>query len=267
MHRKLVMLFLPVLFVVAACSKPQQKATVLPPVQPGAIKGEPDYGPWSRLLAKHYDPNRGMNYSALKQDDSKTLNEMREKMASVDVASLNHDEQFAFWLNYYNMSVVGKVVDHYPIGSIKDLSTDLVKRLNVFDQKDVRFGNGTMSLNDIENSKIREVFKDPRVHFAINCAAKSCPTIRPEPFDGKHVKQQLDDQVKTFLNGPKGARVEGGKLHVTKVLDWFKSDFDQAGGRAVFLKKYLSPEKVAVVSDDSSLVFDDYSWDLNDWKS
>lgn len=253
--------------VITACAKHEEPTTVLPAVKAGAIKGEPDYSAWTGLLKKYYDPAKGMNYGGLKAADSKKLNDLREKLASVDVDSLDKKEQEAFWINYYNMNVVGKIVEHYPVGSIKDLSTDLVKKLNVFDQKDVRFGKDVISLNDIENSRIREAFHDPRIHFAINCAAKSCPSIRPEAYTGGELDRQLDDQVKTFLNAGNGAHVKDGKVYVTKVMDFFKDDFDKwGGGRVAFLKKYLSPDKAAALTDDASLGFDNYDWDLNDWK-
>ena len=99
---------------------------------------------------------------------------------------------------------------------------------------------GAMSLNDVENDKIREGFKDPRIHFAINCAAKSCPPIRTEPYEGAKINDQLDDQVRKFLDGPHGARIEKNGVqvvvHVTKIMDWFSADFQKWGnGQINFL--------------------------------
>jgi uncharacterized protein DUF547 len=231
---------------------------------------DPDYRLWQELLSKHYDPDRGMNYKGLKADKA-ALDRLRQQMAAVDVATLSRPEQLAYWINLYNISTVNVVAESYPVDSIRDISTDPIVRLNVFKKPHVKFKGGTMSLNDVENDKIRSGFKDPRIHFAINCAAESCPPIRPEPFVGARIDQQLDDQARKFLNGPHGVRLEqdGSELvlHVTKIMDWFKDDFEQWGGGSVpFLKKHLSPDKVKRIAAAKKveLEFDDYSWKLND---
>ena len=181
---------------------------------------EPDYRLWQELLSKHYDPAKGMNYKGLKADKA-ALDRLRQQMAAVDVASLSRPEQLAYWINLYNISTVNVVAEKYPVESIRDISTDPIVRLNVFKKPSVKVKGGTMSLNDVENDKIRAGFKDPRIHFAINCAAESCPPIRSEPFVGARIDQQLDDQARKFLNGPKGVRLEQDVLHVTKIMDWF----------------------------------------------
>jgi hypothetical protein len=237
-----------------------------------ASAAPPDMHLWGDLLAKYYDPDQGMNYKALKADDKKTLDELRRQMAQVEVAALSRNDQLAYWINLYNISVVDVVVEHYPVASIKDISTDPILRLNVFKKDSVLTKKGAMSLNDVENDKLRDGFKDPRIHFAINCAARSCPPIRPEPFSGEDVSNQLDDQVRKFLNGPHGVRLEKSNgvlmVHTTKIMDWFKADFEKwGGGRAAFIIRNVDSDKRAELEKAASQVdfaFDDYDWKLND---
>lgn len=237
-----------------------------------AAAAPPDYTPWQTLLTKHYDPARGMRYRALRDQDKPALDRLRLQMAQVDPAGLAPKDRLAYWINLYNVSVVATVVDNYPIDSIRDLSTDPFIRLNVFKKDTIAVKGGKISLDTIENVKIREGFKDPRIHFAINCAAKSCPPIRPEPFVGARLDQQLDDQVRKFLADPHHLRMEkserGVVLHVTKILDWFADDFEKwGGGRIAFLRKYLAPERQVFVDPTKGKVvleFSEYSWDLND---
>ena len=232
----------------------------------------PDYKAWGDLLAKYYDPAKGMNYKALKAQDKKTLDDLRRQMATVDVQTLSRPDQFAYWINLYNISVVGVVVDNYPVASIRDLSTDPIIRINIFKKDLVDTKRGKVSLNDIENDKIREGFKDPRIHFAINCAAKSCPPIRPEPYVGSRISEQLDDQARKFLNGPNGVRLEkkgvSVVIHVTKVMDWFGDDFNKWGGGQVnFIIRYVTEDKakpIRAAGTHVDLDFDDYNWMLND---
>jgi hypothetical protein len=237
-----------------------------------ALAAPPDYRAWRDLLAKYYDPAKGMNYKALKANDKKTLDELRRQMAQVDVTTLSREDQLAYWINLYNISTVNVVVERYPVESIRDISTDPIIRLNVFKKDNVLTKKGAMSLNDVENEKIRESFKDPRIHFAINCAAKSCPPIRPEPYTGAEVSNQLDDQVRKFLAGPNGVHLKksGAELvlHVTKIMDWFKDDFETwGGGRVPFLIRYVTSDKrkqIEAAGNQVDLEFDDYDWKLND---
>lgn len=235
---------------------------------------EPDYSVWGSLLSRYYDPAKGMDYKALKAREQGTLNGLRQRMAQVNVGSLTRPEQLAYWINLYNISVVAIVTGKYPVASIRDISTDPVIRLNVFKKDYVPFGGGSMSLNDIENEKIRDGFKDPRIHFAINCAAVSCPPIRPEPFTGAQLGAQLDDQTRRFLNGPNGARfkMKGDSLtiHTTKIMDWFGEDFDKwGGGRVAFIRKFVTADKQKTIDQaggKARLDYDGYDWALNDWK-
>ncbi|HEX7184113.1 MAG TPA: DUF547 domain-containing protein [Thermoanaerobaculia bacterium] len=254
-------LVLAVLAVAAAIAVPR-------PVQ----AADPDYSVWQTLLSKYYNPAKGMNYKALKANDAATLRQLQQRMAQVDVGSLSKKEQLAYWINLYNITTVAVVVEGYPVDSIRDLSTDPIVRLNVFKKDSVKTRQGKMSLNDVENDKIRAGFQDPRIHFAINCAAVSCPPIRPEPFVGARVDEQLDDQARKFLNGPHGVRLEKDGsdlvLHVTKILDWFADDFEKwGGGRIAFLRKYMPPDKqkrIDAARGKVELEFDDYDWKLND---
>jgi len=237
-----------------------------------AATAAPDYSAWNDLLSRDYDPAKGMNYKALKARDAQALSGLRQRMAEVDPSALPRPDQLAYWINLYNISVVSTVVEHYPVESIRDISTDPIVRLNVFKKPTVKVKGGTISLNDIENTKIREGFKNPRIHFAINCAAESCPPIRTEAYVGSRIDEQLDDQARRFLNGPHGVRLEkdGDTLvvHTTKVMDWFGEDFDKwGGGRLAFLKRYVSADKKAQLDragENVKLVYDSYSWKLND---
>src|SRR5262249_19222088 len=150
------------------------------------------------------------------------LESLRQALAQVDPKTLAKKDQLAYWINVYNVNTVATVVERYPVESIRDISTDPIVRLNVFKKDRVPTQGGTLSLNDVENDRIRPAFHAPRIPFAINCAAQSCPPIRPEPYVGARLDEQLDDQVRKFLAGPRGVRLEkdGDRLvvHATKIL-------------------------------------------------
>lgn len=272
MNRKTRLFSIPL----AACALLAAALSTVPAsAQAPAKEGPVDYTLWNQLLAKYYDPAKGMNYKALKANDTATLQTLRRQMATVDVAKLARPDQFAYWINLYNISVVGTVVGGYPVKSIRDLSTDPIIRLNVFKKETIDLKGGKISLDAIENQKIREGWKDARIHFAINCAAHSCPPIRTEAYVGARVSEQLDDQARKFLSGPYGAKIKAdGKdltINVTKIMDWFSADFEKwGGGRVTFLRKFVSSaqqkqiDAALAAKADIDLEFADYDWKLND---
>ena len=234
---------------------------------------EPDLGQWNRILRAYYNPAYGFDYKALKAKDAAALQAVRQQLGRVNVGALTPKQQLAHWINVYNVNTVATIVEGYPTKSIRDLSTDPIIRLNVFKKERVPVGNQLLSLNDVENDRIRDGFKDPRIHFAINCAAKSCPSIRTEAFTGEKLDAQLDEQARHFLNGPNGARFQrdGDTLTITttKIMDWFSDDFEKwGGGKAAFIRRYVPADKQRMIDQAKEIdfEFDDYDWDLNDWR-
>lgn len=234
-----------------------------------AHAAEPDYSMWTRILRTYYDPAKGMDYAALKARDAATLQKLRQELGRVNVATLTPKERLAYWLNVYNINTTATIVEAYPVKSIRDLSTDPIVRLNVFKKERVPFGAQLLSLDEVENAKLREAFHDPRIHFAINCAARSCPPMRTEAFTGANVDTQLDEQARRFFTtglrfGRKGDTLI---IHVTKIADWFADDFEKwGGGRTAFIRRYAPPssQKLIDAAKEIEYDFDDYDWSLND---
>ena len=229
-----------------------------------------DYSQWNRLLSTYYNPAHGLDYKALKARDAAALQSLKAQLSRVNVASLDRKSQLAYWINVYNVNTVATIVENYPVASIRDISTDPFIRLNVFKKERIPFGNAKLSLDQVENEKIREGFHDPRIHFAINCAAKSCPPIRPEAYVGAKLDAQLDDQARKFLSSARFERVGGTlTIHITKIMDWFSDDFEKwGGGKRAFLRKYVAADKQRLIDQakDIDFEYDDYDWALNDWK-
>jgi len=249
-------------------------AVLLLAALPLLAQTEPDYSAWNAILRKYYDPARGMDYAGLKARDAVTLQNLRQQLGRVNVAALNPKQQLAYWINVYNVNTAATIVEAYPVDSIRDLSTDPIIRLNVFKKERVPFGGAKLSLDQVENERIRVGFHDPRIHFAINCAARSCPPVRTEAYVGGRLDAQLDDQVRRFMSGPLGVRFEttgdGVTVHATKIMDWFSKDFEQwAGGKAAFLRRYVPPAAQRLIDRSGGNLdfeYDAYAWALNDRK-
>ena len=239
---------------------------------------EPDYTAWTRILQIHYNQIEGMDYEGLANKDWGAMKQVAQSLALVDTSRLNRDDQLAYYINLYNVTVVNLLMENRQVNSIRDLSTDPIIRINIFKKDLVQMRDQKISLKRLEDEFIRGRFKDPRAHFAINCGARSCPPIRLEAYTGVRLQAQLDDQTNAFFTHPKlGARFEktGNTLvvHLTKIMDtgsWFGEDFERwGGGRLPFLRKHLPPAQLKVLDEYNSKVrlqFDTYDWSLNRWK-
>lgn len=235
------------------------------------VAAEPDYTDWTEILGTYYNPAKGMDYELLRKDDYGKLTGLAQTLGDADSSTLTRNEQLAYWMNLYNISTVKLIVDNYPLDSILDMSTGIINKYNIFDKEVVPLGGRLVSLNYIEHEMIRKGFEDPRIHFAINCAARSCPPMRQEAFTGASVDKQLDDQTTRFINANThiDRRGEKATVTVTKIMDWFDDDFeDWGGGHEVFIRKYLRGDAGRRLSGvgSVSIKYADYDWSLNDWK-
>jgi len=219
-----------------------------------------DHGIFSDLLSK-YNRKGVVDYAGFKKEE-KRLDAYLEALAKIDPEPLSQNDQFAFYVNAYNAWTIKLILSGYPgVKSIKDLGS-LFK--SPWKQKIVKIGSQTITLDHIEHDILRPVFKDARVHFAVNCASKGCPPLYPEPFDGDRLDEQLDDATRRFVNDGSFNRLEGDTLYVSRIFKWFGEDFDD--DIVGFFSRYAAPEmKNDMASRQSELKirYLDYDWSLN----
>lgn len=219
-----------------------------------------DHSIYAELLMK-YVKNVRVDYAGFKSDEPK-LDDYLKILEAVDSKSLSEDEQFAFYANAYNAWTIKLILSGYPeVKSIKDFG-------NIFKspwkKEIVRIEGEVITLDNVEHDILRPRFKDPRVHFAINCAAISCPPLRPEPFQGDILNTQLDDATRSFLNDPTSYKFDGNNFYVSRIFKWFAEDFnhDVLG----FYLKYADGElkqKLSANRKKIQVKYLDYDWALN----
>jgi Protein of unknown function, DUF547 len=214
----------------------------------------------SELLTK-YNQAGQVDYAGLKAEETR-LDAYLEGLANVDADSLPHDERFAFYTNAYNAWTIKLILSGYPgVASIKDLGS-LFK--SPWKKKIVKLKGGLTTLDHIEHDILRPEFKDPRIHFAVNCASKGCPPLYREPFVGSQLDKQLDEVTRQFINNPEYNRLEGNKLYVSSIFKWFREDFNNA--IIDFFEAYASDDlKREIQQRKASLKIKylDYDWSLN----
>jgi hypothetical protein len=229
---------------------------------------------WDQVLKNYQNSNGLINYKKLKSDLNTDVNNnfnayLKEiqSVSQKDFDQFSKQEQMAFLINSYNALTVKLILDHYPVKSIKKIGGWLTKPWSVefFSLLDGKI----KSLDPIEHKMLRPLYKDFRIHSAVNCASISCPPLRNEAYLALKLDKQLDDQMRLWLKDKNRNQINSkSKLwKVSKIFDWYKDDFNQWGGgvnNAInkYLKPSLGPEKLKQIQ----IEFLDYNWDLNEVK-
>jgi hypothetical protein len=239
----------------------------------GAAQLTPDHAPWARLLEAYLErgesgaPNR-FDYGALKanSEDRAALRAYIASLEAMDPGLLPRGEAFAFWVNLYNALTVEVVIDHYPVASIRDIAISPgLFSTGPWGKKLVTVAGRELSLDDIEHGILRPDFGDSRVHYAVNCASVGCPDLAARPYTGDELDAMLDSAARAYVNSPRGARVEGGKLTASGIFKWYMKDFGGTEeGVLAELRKYAGPDLAAALENVSGVASYDYDWSLND---
>jgi hypothetical protein len=219
-----------------------------------------DHSIYASLLQQYVSQGR-VDYRGFKANEAK-LNQYLKLLEKTDSSELAGNEQFAFYINAYNAWTIKLIISEYPgVKSIKDLG-------NIFKspwkKKICRIDGDLLTLDQIEHDILRPRFKDPRVHFAINCAAFSCPPLISEPYIGSTLDQQLDDSAKNFINNPQRNYLKNDTLYVSKIFKWFLEDFN--GDIIGFFIKYADKEFKAELKAQKNQIkinYLHYDWSLN----
>lgn len=229
-----------------------------------------DHSAFDRVLTAYVDEEGLVDYKRLKEDDA--LRPYLQALANTDPSDLDESERLAFWINAYNALTIKLIVDKYPTESILDLKPapgPFIPNINSPFQLDVsEVGGAVRTLDEIEHGIIRERFEEPRIHFALVCAAMSCPPLRREAYTGTALDRQLDDQADIFLHNENTNRVPAGErtIELSPIFKWFREDF---GGSKESTQRFVAPYFEGAIRDKLAeaayeVNYTDYDWSLND---
>lgn len=246
------------------------------PAQAGAF----DHGPWNDLLQRHVLVLRSgqatqVDYAGMAEDRVR-LTHYLDATSAVSRAQFDRwsaSDQLAFLINAYNAWTVNLVLQGYPaIGSIRDLGSLLQ---SPWKKRFIPLLGSTRSLDDIEHSLIRGSgrYREPRAHFALNCASIGCPALRPEAYVGAQLDTQLESATRRFLSDRSRNRFAGDRLDVSSIFRWYREDFETGWRGANSLAEFLSlygdalgldaPQRQKLALDGFAIEFLDYDWRLN----
>ena len=206
-------------------------------------------------LQAHVNGSGLVDYQALAVDRS-AIDSFTAALEQTDLSSLEADDRLATLINAYNAFALQTVLEHYPIEHVLN---DLEQP---FDAKRWMIGGEAYSLNEIENDLIRAKFDEPRIHWAVNCAAVSCPPLRAEAYRGDRLETQLAEQEERTLDDEKYVKLDGSTLRLTRLFEWYEADFVKAAGSATAYVAGVVPAVAEAKPGD--VEFMEYDWTLND---
>lgn len=234
-----------------------------------AIKRNTDSKPvtheqWDALLKKHVGNDGFVDYKGFIRD-SAALNQYLKVLETAHPSDKGwtRNEQMAYWINAYNAYTVQLIVRNYPVESIKDIKRGLAFVNSVWDIKFIHIQGFTYDLNNIEHNILRPVFKDARVHAAVNCASYSCPKLRKEAYTADKLEAQLDAGMREFINDPLRNRITADKAEVSEIFKWFNGDFERDAGS---VRAYLNRYAAVKMGEKTPIGHIDYDWKLNEAK-
>jgi len=220
-----------------------------------------DHSVFDRLLHRYVDDAGFVDYAGLAKE-SDQLDAYLAPLAKAGMGDYGRDERLALLLNAYNAFTLRLILDHLPISSIRDIPG--AERWDA-----VRFdlGGTTYSLNQLEHEQIRPNFREPRVHFALVCAAVGCPPLRSEAYAADRLEAQLQSQAAYVHSHPRWLQYEPGSdvVHLTALYDWYGGDFKQVEGPVLACAARYAPAlaKDLAAGRTPRIAFLDYDWALN----
>lgn len=228
-----------------------------------------DHEPLARFLERYRmvatDGIARVRYGAVTDQDRADLRAYLDGLAGVPVSQLSRDEQRACWINLYNGLTLDLVLAHYPVASIRDIGGGLFT-VGPWRETLVVVEGRELSLDDIEHGILRPIWRDRRLHYALNCASLGCPDLAATPWSAEAGDAMLEAAARGYVNHPRGARfVAGEGLTISSIYRWYREDFggDEAGVLDHLCRYAEQPLSEALEQTDA-IADDSYDWRLND---
>jgi len=225
-----------------------------------------DHGAWDQFLNRYrvvgHDDVARLPYGSVLTEDRTLLSSYLNRLAETPISTLSQPEQFSYWVNLYNALTVNVIMDHYPVSTIRDI--DISPGL---------FSNGpwgaslinvegeALSLDDIEHRILRPIWRDPRIHYVVNCAAVGCPNLPTQALRATSNERILTAAAIAYINDPRGLEVRSDGLTVSRIFDWFSEDF---GDLRAHLAQYAQRERADTLAAGVPINNYQYDWSLND---
>ncbi|KAA1247020.1 DUF547 domain-containing protein [Aquimarina sp. RZ0] len=210
-----------------------------------------DHMVWDQLLLVNVSDEGNVDYKGFIRD--KFLFDKYFKSLSTNYPSDNSEstEKLAYWVNLYNAIVMKMIIDKYPVGSINDIK-------NPWKQKIIKINNTAYSLDDIEHTVLRKM-NEPRIHFLLNCAAKSSPKLWNRAYTGRNITEALNERTIDYINDPTKNQITANNAKLSQVFEWYAKDFNSGA-----IKSYINKYSKTKIKNNIKIEYLQYDWSLNE---
>lgn len=219
----------------------------------------------ARYLARDADGINRVGYGAVTADDRATLDRYIAALAAERIGGYARPEQMAYWINLYNALTVQVVLARFPVASIMDIKISPgLFAPGPWGKKLVAVENEMLSLDDIEHRILRPIWRDPRIHYVVNCASIGCPNLAPRAYTAARLEAMLDEAARDYVNHPRAAAIVEGKLVLSRIYDWYRDDFGTSDAGVIqHLAHYAGKELAAKLRGFNRISDYRYDWGLN----
>lgn len=227
-----------------------------------------DHSAWDGLLQRYVVPAEdGLNrfrYDGVTPADRKRLADYIGKLQAIKATAYSRAEQRAFWINLYNAATISVVLEHYPVKSIREIKLGGLFSGGPWQAKWLSVEGEALSLDDIEHRILRPIWQDPLTHYAVNCASIGCPNLANRAYTVENTRALAEAGARAYINSQRGVWFKSGKLYVSSIYKWFRSDFGDSDAAVIaHLRKYATPELAKQLDSVQKISGDDYDWALN----
>jgi hypothetical protein len=216
---------------------------------------------FDQVLKAHVDENGWVDYASLNKDAA-ALDTYISSLATAPFEQMDRDEKLALLINSYNAFTLRLILDYWDSGNLHSIKD--IPAADRWDAKQWKIAGNFWSLSDIEHQQIRNHFNEPRIHFALVCAAYSCPKLHNEAFTADQLERQLENQTKYAHNHDRWFRSDAtnNQIEITALYDWYSGDFVKNAGSVL---SYVARYKPQInLSDPPAVSYLNYDWKLND---
>jgi hypothetical protein len=227
-----------------------------------------DHSAWDHFVRPYVsgfpDGVNRVAYADVTDADRRQLERYIDTLTATSISSYNRAEQRAYWINLYNALTVKVVLDHYPVKSIRQIKPNVLS-IGPWRKKRITVEGAELSLDDIEHRILRPIWRDPRLHYALNCASIGCPNLLNQAFTASNSETLLTQAARAYINNPRGVELRDGRLVVSSIYKWYKEDFGNTDAGVIgHLRRYAEPALSAQLRETTRISAYRYDWALND---
>jgi hypothetical protein len=238
-----------------------------------ASKAVVNHNAWGAFLKRYAESGPDgvvrLPYARVAAEDRQRLAAYVAALERVPVGALHRAEQLPYWINLYNAVTVRLVLQHHPVKSIRDIrlggSITAAFFGGPWDAKLLRIEGERVSLNDIEHRILRPIWRDPRLHYVVNCASTSCPALQTAPLAAATTLDVMDRAARAYVNGAYGVRRQDDRIWLSSIYRWFRADFGGSDAAVLaHLARYATADLAAALARGVRIENHFYDWSLND---